>query len=321
MNKPDITIITPFFNEEENVPALIRELDEFIKRDTDRIYEVIFVDDGSSDNSLTLLTKQKCDFHFNIIKLSKNFGSHAAIRAGYKFASGENIVNIYADLQEPLEMILKMNTKLTEGYDIVWAYRKTIKTTLGERFFSKAHGYLIKKYVNNNYPDNGLDFVMFNKKIQQELNKNVEANSSFALQIFNMGYRQGYIEYTKKARLKGKSKWSFSQKIKVLIDSFVSFSYFPIRLVSVTGISLFIIGLAWTIYMIYRKVLHNDLEIGWPSLISILMMGFGVTNVSLGIIAEYLWRTFDVTRNRPVFIVEEVIAPNNHLLNKPNNET
>jgi len=321
MNKPDITIIIPFFNEEENVPTLVRELNEFIKSDTENIYEVIFVDDGSIDNSLTLLTKQNISFQFKIIKLSKNFGSHAAIRAGYKFASGENIVNIYADLQEPLHMILKMNTKLAEGYDIVWAFRKTINTTLIDRLFSRAHGYLIKKYVNRDYPDSGLDFVMFNKKIQHEINKNVEANSSFALQIFNMGYKQAYIEYIKEPRLKGESKWTFSKKFKILVDSLVSFSYFPIRLVSVIGILFFIIGLFWTIYIISRKTLYNDLELGWASLLSILMIGFGVTNVSLGIIAEYLWRTFDVARNRPVFIVEEIIDPNSHLVFKPNNET
>jgi dolichol-phosphate mannosyltransferase len=140
-----------------------------------------------------------------------------------------------------------------------------------------------------------------------QLNTNIEANSSIFLQILTLGYKQTTIEYDKKIRAKGKSKWTLSKKIKLFIDSFVAFSYAPIRFVTVIGILLFFTGIIWSTYLIIRKLTYNDLESGWPALVSILLMGFGITNISLGIIAEYLWRTLDASRKRPVFIIDNII--------------
>ena len=125
-----------------------------------------------------------------------------------------------------------------------------------------------------------------------------------------MGFSQGQIGYIKDVRHTGKSKWTFSKKIKLLLDSFLAFSYAPIRLVTYIGILFFITGFGWTFYVTLRKILADDLATGWPMLTSILLLGFGLTNISLGIIAEYLWRTFDASRNRPVFIIDEVIEIN-----------
>jgi dolichol-phosphate mannosyltransferase len=149
---------------------------------------------------------------------------------------------------------------------------------------------------------------MFNAKVAENLNKNVESNSSIFLQILNLGFKQSHITYLKSARIKGKSKWTFSKKMKLFIDSFVAFSYLPIRLVSIVGMLFFILGLLWTLYIGVRTVLWDDLQPGWPSLISILMIGFGITNIGLGIVAEYLWRTLDASRARPVFVIDEHIV-------------
>ena len=125
-----------------------------------------------------------------------------------------------------------------------------------------------------------------------------------------MGFKSKYADIEKVQRKIGKSKWSVSKKIKLLIDSFVAFSYAPIRFVSFVGILFFIIGVVWTIYIVSRKLLYNDVASGWPALTSILLLGFGITNIGLGIIAEYLWRTLDASRNRPVFIIDEIIEVN-----------
>ena len=114
------------------------------------------------------------------------------------------------------------------------------------------------------------------------------------------------VDYMKK-RAAGKTKWTLSKKIKLVIDSFIAFSYAPIRFVTYAGILFFIIGIAWTVYITTRKIIFNDLASGWPMLTSILFLGFGLTNISLGIIAEYLWRTLDVSRHRPVFVIDEII--------------
>jgi dolichol-phosphate mannosyltransferase len=150
----------------------------------------------------------------------------------------------------------------------------------------------------------GLDVVMFSKKIKSELDENPELNSSFFLQIMNFGFKQDQIYFIKEKRKKGKSKWTFSKKVKLMVDTFIAFSFAPIRMVTIIGISLSIIGFIWTIYIILRQLIVGDLASGWPALISILLIGFGVTNLALGILAEYLWRTLDASRNRKPFIIE-----------------
>jgi dolichol-phosphate mannosyltransferase len=147
---------------------------------------------------------------------------------------------------------------------------------------------------------------MFTSKIKKILNESVESNSSIFLQILTLGYKQSTISYDKEARKLGKSKWTLNKKIKLFIDSFVSFSYAPIRLVSIMGFVIFIVGLIWVSYILFRKFTYNNLESGWPTIISILLIGFGITNMSLGILAEYIWRTLDASRARPVFLIDEV---------------
>lgn len=304
---PLITLIIPVFNEYEGVPFLVKSLNEFFSSN-DISGEVIFVNDGSTDASSKRLAEMAhITYKARIINLSRNFGSHAALRAGISQASGDLICFNYADLQDPLELILKMRARISEGNDIVWAQREDTNASLAERSFSTLYAQLMRRFALANFPKKGFDIVMFNRKVADEVNKNVEANSSLFLQILGLGYRQSTISYEKKKRSFGKSKWTFSKKLKLFIDSFVAFSFVPIRLVSIVGIVLFILGVTWTIYIIFRKVVFNDLASGWPAILSILMMGFGVTNISLGVIAEYLWRTLDASRDRPVFVIDEIL--------------
>lgn len=299
-----ITILIPFLNEKENIPSLVQSLREFCQKHKALSFEVIFIDDGSTDNSFELLQQQKHEFYtYKIIKLSKNFGSHAALRAGILYAQGEYITFMYADLQDPLELVLKLYQEIQEKkVEIVWAYRNEKQT-----WFSGFYAKLMKKFAVKNFPENGFDVVMFSRKVQKLLNENIEANSSIFLQILTLGFSQSSITYQKQPRKAGKSKWTLAKKIKLMIDSFVAFSFFPIRLVSVVGILLFVVGTLFALYLIARKLIFDDIKEGWTALASILMIGFGITNISLGIIAEYLWRTLDASRKRPVFIVDEII--------------
>ena len=307
---PDITIIIPFLNEEDNVPNLGSGLINFIDSNKDILFEIVLVNDGSTDHSVEVIRQTRFPAATKLISFSQNFGSHAALRAGILHARGAYITFLYADLQDPVENIVNMFRKAKDGNDIVWANRADTKNSFFERQFSKLYSRLMRNYVNRKYPSKGFDVVMFNNKVKEAVNKNIENNSSVFLQILNMGFKQDFIEYQKVPRQAGKSKWTFAKKIKLLIDSFVAFSYAPIRLVSMIGILFFIGGILWTSYIVFRKLVFNDLAAGWPALISILMIGFGITNISLGIIAEYLWRTLDASRKRPVFIIDEIIELN-----------
>jgi glycosyltransferase involved in cell wall biosynthesis len=305
---PRISIISPFLNESGNIGNYINSLNNFF---VNKPYsgEVILVDDGSTDNSIELLQGlQFGNYDIKLLKLSKNFGAQAAVRAGIKHATGDFITFLPADLQDPLDLIDRSLEIVKEKEsDIVYAFRKTTNNSFFESVFSQFYAYMMKKFVNPKFPGKGFDIVFFNKKVKQNLDQNIELNSSIQLQILTLGYSSENVYYDKAERKVGKSKWTFAKKMKLFIDSFVAFSFAPIRLVSMVGIAFFILGMAWTIYIILRKLIFNDLAAGWPALMSILMVGFGITNISLGIIAEYLWRTLDASRKRPLFIIDEVI--------------
>lgn len=302
----DITIIIPFLNEEDNIPRLAAELTRFTEAHAATRFEIILVNDGSTDNSVHQIKNSSFPAPTRLISFSQNYGSHAALRAGILHATGNWITFLYADLQDPIENVINMWKKAEEGNDIIWAHRAATQNSFFEKQFSKFYSSLMQKYVNPRYPDKGFDVVLFNRKVAEKVNTNIEANSSIFLQILNLGFRQDFIEYQKMSRKAGKSKWTIAKKIKLLIDSFVAFSFAPIRMVSMIGILFFILGIVWTGYIVFRKIVFNDLASGWPALISILMIGFGITNISLGIIAEYLWRTLDASRKRPVFIIDEI---------------
>ncbi len=308
-----ISIVIPFFNEKENVSLLIEKLNFFVNEVKPIVIEVVFVDDGSTDNSSEILLSSKdVKFVSKIIKLSKNSGSHAAIRAGISQSSSSFVTVMAADLQDPLSLIKDLNKECLLGADIAFGQRRSVNERFFVRLFSKLNAIFMRKFAIKNYPSKGVDIVMFNAKVAKVLNNNIESNSNFIIQLLSFGFKQSFVEYDKDERKYGASKWTFPKRLKLLIDSFVAFSYTPIRFVSVTGLVFFVFGIIWTFYIVWRKITMNDLVAGWPALTSILLLGFGITNISLGIIAEYLWRTLDSSRKRPVFIIDEIIELNKH---------
>ncbi len=307
MNKPEISLIIPFLNEEENLPLICAALEEYLPAVGVPV-EVVFVDDGSSDGSCDWL--RQAEFHnftAKLVKFSRNFGSHPAVRAGFMNASAPNCVWLGADLQEPLEIIGEGYKRIQQGYDLVLVQKNQVKVSKSEETFSRIYSAMIRKWAIPGYPEKGVNTIFFNEKVKNALNANPELNSSVVLQVISMGFKQTILNMDYREREHGHSKWTFGKKLKLLIDSFVSFSFFPIRMVSVLGFVFAFIGALIALDLIIVKIFNiRPVTLGWPSLISVLMIGFGITNISLGIIAEYLWRTLDAARARPVFIIDEV---------------
>ena len=305
MTNPEISVIIPFLNEAENLPELIAALEAFAPS-LDAPFEVVFVDDGSTDDSISLLERTRFrNFSAQIVKLSRNYGSHPAVRAGFSAAKAPNCVWLGADLQEPLEIIRLGYEKIRDGYDLVCVQKRSVKVSASEGAFSRLYSKLIRRYAIADYPEQGVNTIFFNEKIKMQLNRNPESNSSVVLQCLSLGFRQTVINVDYAERKRGVSKWSFAKKVKLMIDSFVAFSYFPIRMVSVTGFLFALIGGLVALYVVIVKLSGiAEVTLGWPSLLSILMIGFGLTNISLGIIAEYLWRTLDASRNRPPYLID-----------------
>jgi glycosyltransferase involved in cell wall biosynthesis len=306
----DISIVIPFYNESESIQLLLQSITEYAKNKAFD-FEIILVDDGSTDDTIRKIFEYgKPEFPSKLIKLSKNCGSHAAIRAGFLHANGKHATYLPADLQISFEAIEQLYKVANTGINVVFGTREENQVGVFEKMFSRAYANMMRKFVTKNFPYDGIETVLIDKKVLQAFNSNIESNSSFALQIMSMGFKTKFVHVNRTSRKAGKSKWTIGKKIKILIDSFVAFSQAPIRLVSVTGILFFITGIVWSAYLILRKLVFNDLASGWPELLAILLVGFGITNISLGIIAEYLWRTLDTSRNRPVFIVDEIIELN-----------
>lgn len=307
-NKPGMSVIVPFFNEEKAIPIFCNTLDEYVKGLPFAV-EFVFVNDGSTDCSLEILKNYlfKNISDIKIISLSKNFGFHPAVRAGISQARFEYCTWFGVDLQEPLEILPISFTKLhDEKCEAVYFEKKTIKISRANRMFSKIYSYLMQKYAVKTYSTDGTATIAFGPQIKKLLNENIESNSSLMLQILDFGFKYDRISLNYLERSIGNSKWSLSKKMKLFIDSFVAFSFMPIRLVSIIGILIFIIGFLIGLFTIVNRIINPYVPSGYSTLASIMALGFGITNISLGIIAEYLWRTYDAARKRPVFIIDSI---------------
>lgn len=313
MTHPEISVIVPFLNEEDNLPLMTAALEEYVPTLGVPV-EVVFVDDGSTDGSCTWLKQAEFrNFTAKLVRFSRNFGSHPAVRAGFMNASAPNCVWLGADLQEPLEIIGEGYKRIQEGYDLVLIQKNQVKVSKSEESFSRIYSAMIRKWAIPGYPEKGVNTIFFNEKVKNSLNANPELNSSVVLQVISLGFKQTVLNMNYREREHGHSKWTFAKKLKLLIDSFVSFSFFPIRMVSVMGFIFAFAGALMALDLIIVKIFNiRPVTLGWPTLISVLMLGFGLTNISLGIIAEYLWRTLDAARARPVFIIDSVEELNNN---------
>ena len=304
-----LSVVVPFYNEEETLPLFCETMDNYVSK-LEFSVEVVFVNDGSTDRSVDILNAYKFVNISNakIVELSRNFGFHAAVRAGIQNARFDTCTWFGADLQEPLEIVdIAYGSIYGDGVEIVYFSKKTIKVSKINRLCSLMYSYLMKTFVASNWSSEGTATIAFGRKVKELLNTNVESNSSVALQIMNMGFEYKNVSLDYLGRSAGDSKWTLSKKIKLFIDSFASFSYVPIRLVSFIGIIVFILGLGIGIFTIINKFVNPDVQIGYSTIASVLAIGFGVTNISLGIIAEYLWRTLDAARKRPVYIVSNIV--------------
>lgn len=303
-----ISIVVPFLNEEEVIEEFCSVIDQYQKNFSANL-ELIFVDDGSVDTTIVKIQQYRFQYikKIKIVKLSKNYGSHSAIRAGLLQVSYDVATWMGSDLQDPLELLELGKEKIEQGFEVVYFEKKSVKVSFTEKAFSKIYSQLMRKYAVKEFESGGINSIMLSQKILDVLNSNIESNSSIVLQILNCGYKHITIPLEFHARSGGKSKWTLSKKIKLFIDSFVAFSFMPIRLVSIVGILMFLIGTIIGICTIINRFINPSVPIGYSTLASIMALGFGITNISLGIIAEYLWRAYDAARKRPAFIISEVI--------------
>lgn len=303
-----ISIVIPcYFNEEnifETYQVILNEV--FIRKDVE--FELVFVDDGSMDQTLSELKKVKeLDSRIKIVKLSKNFGEFRAIVAGMSVATGDAVVVISADLQDPPELIPEMITEWLNGNKVVIATRKDREENWLKKALANTYYFFLRKLVIKDYPKFGFDFFMIDRQVVDILTKMGEKNSTIYVQLIWTGFTPKIIEYVRRDREKGKSMWSYAKRINLFIDTFIVFSYKPIRLITSLGIVMSFVGFISSIYFLYEKIFLDINGNGWTSLIVAILVLSGVQLIMLGIIGEYLWRNLDETRKRPLFIIDEIL--------------
>ena len=301
-----ISIVVPVYYNSDTLELLYADMKEKILGKLGD-YEIVFVDDGSGDNSWEIMNKLRMqDSNIKCVKLSRNFGEHAALLAGLSACTGDCAVTKQADLQEDSTIILEMYESWKRGNKVVLAVRKERKENPVKVFFANMYYALIRKIVNKNMPVGGCDCYLVDRKVIEVLERLDEKNSSLTLQVLWVGFQTDKIYFVRQDREIGESRWTLSKKVKLVMDSVMSFSYFPLRFMSTIGIIFNILAVILLISVIVEKITKGTPIAGWASLMCVILCSSGLIMLMLGILGEYIWRTLDAARTRPPYIVDEV---------------
>ncbi len=301
-----ISIIVPVYYNQDNLLPLYNDLKEKFIDKINYDYEIIMINDGSKDDSYKVMCElAKKDSHIKNISLSRNFGSHAACLCGLANSTGDCAVIKAADLQEPTELLLEMIESWKSGNNVVLACREARKESRSQIRFANLYYWLVRKTSLPTMPKNGFDIYLLDRKVIDVINNLDEKNSAITGQILWSGFRTGIVNYTRKAREIGTSKWTLRKKIRLVLDTLFSFSTLPIQILEIIGVLSFTMGIIWAILVLIEKLSGNIPVSGYTTLFIFNLLSFGITMLSMGILGEYLWRTFDASRKRPPYIIED----------------
>ncbi|HMB02022.1 MAG TPA: glycosyltransferase family 2 protein [Spirochaetota bacterium] len=303
-----ISIIIPVFNEQEVIKECIKRINKVFKKSGYR-YEIIFIDDGSEDNSLKILKKHaRQEKNIKILSFSRNFGHQMAITCGMDYAGGDAAAIIDADLQDPPEILLKMLKKWEEGYHIIYGKRQKRK---GESFFklltAKIFYRILSFFTEIKIPLDTGDFRVIDKKVLEQMRSVREKHRFMRGLTVWVGFKTTYVKYDRDRRYAGRSKYPFFKMLRFAIDGITSFSSKPLKLATLLGFMGFITGLGLTIYAVISYFYFTREHSGWTSTMLVIIF-FGSTQLfTLGILGEYLGRMHEELKKRPLYIVNEKI--------------
>ena len=312
MPKPLVAIVVPVHNEKDNLANFREEVSIVMRQIGEFDWQFVFVDDGSTDGSFEVLrTLRDLDERVTAIRFPRNFGSHVAIAAGIDYAKGDAAVIMAADLQDPPSLIKEFVARWQQGYDVVWGARSgrddgRARAWAMNRFYS-----LVRRIAIPNYPKGGTgSFCLITKPVMDAFRQMNERNRlTFGL-IAWAGFRETQVPYHRPRRLVGSSSWTMGKMLKAAVDTFVSFSFLPIRAISYFGLIVSALSFLFGFYVLINKVFFGTHVEGWTSvMLTVLLLG-GVQLVMIGVLGEYLWRALDEARARPLYIIERTIGRN-----------
>lgn len=302
------SIIIPIYNEEQTLRVLHDRLVEAL-RPLGEDYEVILVDDGSKDGSYELMKSIHAhDARFKVLRLSRNFGHQIAISAGLDFASGDAVILMDGDLQDPPELLPHMITKWREGYHVVYTVKTSRKEHRLKRFAFKTFYRVLHALSSVQIPMDAGNFSLMDRRVVEILRRIPERHRYISGLRAWIGFRQIGIEYDRGPRYAGKPQMSFGKLVQLALDGIFSFSNAPLRVASYVGFLSALVAFGGGLYVIYEKLFTDKAILGWASTISAIAFLGGLILMTLGIIGEYIGRIYDEVKQRPLYIVSEGIG-------------
>ncbi len=301
-----ISIVVAVYHNEGAIALTHERIQGVFARDLARHdYELIFVDDGSKDGSLReILGLREQDARVKVITFTRNFGQMAAMLAGFREATGDAVINISADLQDPVELIPQMVEKWEGGSEIVVCHRADRADSILARLFSRL-AYGVLRLSVPQIPRGGFDVVLMDRTVMDVFNAIDVRHRFFQGDLLWTGYRTSFIPYVRQKRTIGRSQYSFAKKLKNFLDALLDASYLPIRFISLMGLVTAGLGLLYSATIIYAWLRGETPFSGWaPIMIAILVVG-GLIMVMLGVIGEYVWRINEEVRKRPNYVVRD----------------
>ncbi len=308
MAQPIASIIIPIYNEEENIPELYRRLENVIEKLNGEA-ELIFIDDGSRDNSLKLIRQiYERDYRFNYISLARNFGHQIAVTAGLNNVRGQTVIVMDADLQDPPELILKMIEKWRQGYQVVYAQRLSRKKeSILKRFTAYAFYRILRRLADVNIPPDTGDFCLMDREIVDILNAMPERNRYIRGLRAWVGFQQTAIEFERDPRFAGKVKYSFAKSWALAINGIISFSRVPLKLATYLGMLSAAAALLMILLVLYWRLFDPASPLIGYTLITIALFFLGSVQLfCIGILGEYIGRIYEEVKGRPIYTIKEM---------------
>lgn len=302
------SVVVPVFNEEQLILKTYLELTRVMNL-TNEHYEIVFVNDGSSDKSSEILRDIcKKDKHIKLINFSRNFGHQIAITAGMDHAKGDAIIVIDADLQDPPIVMLDMIKKWKDGYMVVYGKRKK---RLGESLFKKITAHMFYRFLDSqtevDMPRDVGDFRLIDKAVLTELKKLPEHNRYIRGIISWLGFKHTYVSFVRNARELGVTKYPLKKMLKLASDGIMSFSTKPLKLATNIGTTSLVGSVIYILYLVYQKFFSKSYVLGYSFIIPTCIILNSIILICLGIIGEYIARIYDETRNRPLYIIQDIV--------------